>query len=61
VHLPFGFTSIKLMAVTADGARFGPPEYETDLLYLACLATLVLAGSGPLAVDGWFAKRVRRK
>jgi putative oxidoreductase len=61
VHLPFGFTSIKLMAVTADGPKFGPPGYETDLLYLACLATLVLAGSGPLAVDGWFASRVRGK
>jgi putative oxidoreductase len=60
VHLPFGFTSIKLMAVTADGPKFGPPGYETDLLYLACLATLVLAGSGPLAVDGWFASRVRK-
>lgn len=61
VHLPFGFTSIKLMAVTADGPKFGPPGYETDLIYLACLATLVLAGSGPLAVDGWIASRVRKK
>jgi putative oxidoreductase len=57
VHLPFGFTSIKLMAVTAHGPQFGPPGYETDLLYLACLATLVLAGSGPLAVDGWIRAR----
>lgn len=55
VHLPFGFTSIKLMAVTAQGPQFGPPGYETDLLYLACLATLVMAGSGPLAVDRWIA------
>jgi putative oxidoreductase len=61
VHLPFGFTSIKLMAVTADGPKFGPPGYETDLLYLACLATLLLAGSGPLAVDNWIATRFRRK
>jgi putative oxidoreductase len=59
VHLPFGFTSIKLLTVAADGPKFGPPGYETDLLYLACLATLVLAGSGPLAVDGWL--RERRK
>jgi len=51
VHLPHGFTSIKLMAVTAAGAQFGPPGYETDLLYLACLAALVLGGSGPLAID----------
>jgi putative oxidoreductase len=61
VHLPFGFTSIKLMAVTADGPRFGPPGYETDLLYLACLATLLLAGSGPLAVDSWIATGFRKR
>jgi putative oxidoreductase len=57
VHLPYGFTSIKLMAVTAAGAQFGPPGFETDLLYLACLAALVLAGSGPFAIDGILAKR----
>lgn len=51
VHLPFGFASIKLLGVTAAGPRFGPPGYECDLLYLACLAALVLAGAGPLAVD----------
>jgi putative oxidoreductase len=51
VHLPYGFSSIKLMAVTAAGAQFGPPGYECDLLYLACLVALVLDGSGPLAID----------
>ena len=54
VHLPYGFSSIKLLAVTAAGAQFGPPGYETDLLYLACLAALVIGGSGPLAIDGLF-------
>src|ERR1700732_4361096 len=57
VHLPYGFSSIKLLAVTAAGAQFGPPGYETDLLYLACLAALVLGGSGPLAIDGIIRKR----
>ena len=57
VHLPYGFSSIKLQAVTAAGAQFGPPGFETDLLYLACLATLVLGGSGPLSVDGLLARR----
>jgi len=52
VHLPYGFSSIKLMAVTVAGAQFGPPGYECDLLYLACLVALVLGGSGPLAIDG---------
>jgi len=51
VHLPYGFSSIKLRAVTAAGPQFGPPGYETDLLYLAALATLVLGGAGPLAID----------
>src|SRR5262245_65527149 len=34
VHLPYGFSSIKLIAVTPAGAQFGPPGYELDLLYL---------------------------
>ena len=59
VHLPYGFSSIKLIAVTATGAQFGPPGYECDLLYLACLAALVLGGSGPLAIDGLLRKNRR--
>jgi putative oxidoreductase len=56
VHLPYGFSSIKLQAVTAAGAQFGPPGFETDLLYLACLTALVLGGSGPLAIEGLLTK-----
>jgi len=57
VHLPYGFSSIKLLSVTAAGAQFGPPGYEVDLLYLACLSALVLGGPGPLAI----VERVRRR
>ena len=53
VHLRYGFSSIKLLAVTPAGAKFGPPGYETNMLYLACLAALVLGGSGPFAIDGF--------
>ena len=60
VHLPYGFTSIKLRAVTAAGPQFGPPGYETNLLYIAALATLVLGGSGPLAADRWLSRVGRR-
>ena len=60
VHLPFGFTSIKLMAVTAAGPQFGPPGYETDLLYLACLVALVIGGSGPYAVDALIKRSSQR-
>src|SRR5262249_50628064 len=42
VHLPYGFSSIKLRGVTAAGPQFGPPGYEMNLLYLAALASLVL-------------------
>lgn len=58
VHLRYGFSSIKLLAVTATGARFGPVGYETNLLYLACLASLVIGGSGPLAIDGLIKKLI---
>jgi len=60
VHLPYGFSSIKLIAVTAAGAQFGPPGYETDLLYIACLVALVLGGSGPLAIDSIIGHRKQR-
>jgi len=56
VHLPYGFSSVKLMSVTDGRAQFGPPGYECDLLYLACLAALVLSGPGPLAIDGLLRK-----
>ena len=48
VHLPYGFSSIKLLAVTASGAKFGPVGYEINLLYIACLAALVLGGGAGL-------------
>ena len=57
VHLPYGFSAIKLLAVTPAGARFGPVGYETNLLYLAALVCLVLGGSGPLAIDGLLRRR----
>jgi putative oxidoreductase len=57
VHWPYGFSSIKLQAITPHGAHFGEPGYETDLLYLACIAGLVLGGAGPFAVDNWLKRR----
>jgi putative oxidoreductase len=57
VHLPYGFSAIKLMSVTAGRAQFGPPGYECDLLYLACIATLAIGGSGPMAIDNFRRRR----
>jgi putative oxidoreductase len=58
VHWPYGFSSIKLQTITPHGAHFGEPGYETDLLYLACIAALVLGGAGPFAVDNWLKRRI---
>jgi putative oxidoreductase len=51
VHLPNGFSSIKLLSYDAGGAHFGQPGYEADLLYVAGLLALCIAGAGPLSVD----------
>jgi putative oxidoreductase len=59
VHLPNGFSSIKLLSYDRAGAHFGQPGYETDLLYLAGLIALCVGGAGPLSVDGYLAKKRR--
>jgi putative oxidoreductase len=51
VHLPYGFSSIKLKAVVDGRAQFGPPGYECDLLYVACILALVLLGPSPWSFD----------
>lgn len=57
VHLPNGFSSIKLLSFDASGAHFGQPGYETDLLYLAGLFAVCIGGAGPLSIDGWLKPR----
>ena len=51
VHLPYGFSSIKLIRVENGRAQFGPPGYECDLLYIACIVALLLVGPSPWSVD----------
>lgn len=60
VHWPYGFFSVKLVEVTANGTKFGPVGYEIILLYLAGLAALALGGAGPLSIDRWRAGRRAR-
>jgi putative oxidoreductase len=57
VHLRYGFSSIRLQALTANGAVFGPVGYELNLLYLAALVALALGGASPLSIDRWRAER----
>ena len=60
VHLPNGFSSIKLVSYDSTGAHFGQPGYETDLLYLAGLLALCIGGAGPLSLDGYLSARRKR-
>jgi putative oxidoreductase len=53
VHLPYGFSSIKLLGVSNGRAQFGPPGYECDLLYIASIVVLVLIGPTPWSVDNY--------
>ena len=57
VHLPNGFSSIKLQSFDAAGAHFGQPGYETDLLYVAALVALCLGGPGPMSVNSVLSQR----
>ena len=51
VHFQYGFSSVRLRAVTASGVEFGPIGYEMNLLYIAGLLTLALGGPGWLSAD----------
>lgn len=52
VHIQNGFSSVRTVGLTEAGPQFGPPGYEINLLYLAGLLALILAGPGALSVDG---------
>jgi putative oxidoreductase len=60
VHFQYGFSSIRLKAITASGAQFGPIGYEMNLLYIAALLTLALGGSGALSLDRYLAMKRNR-
>jgi putative oxidoreductase len=59
VHLPYGFSSVKLLSISASGAQFGPVGYELDLLYLAALLLLAIQGPSPLSIDNLRQRRLR--
>ncbi|HSY37792.1 MAG TPA: DoxX family protein [Acidobacteriaceae bacterium] len=58
VHLPYGFSSIKIKAIVDGRAQFGPPGYECDLLYIACILALVFPNPSPWSIDSY---RLRKR
>ena len=59
VNIRFGFSAIKTIGLNESGPMFGPPGYEINLLYVAGLLLLMVAGAGPLSVDRWLKDRNR--
>jgi putative oxidoreductase len=57
VQVHYGFSSVNTIGLTPSGPLFGPPGYEINLLYIAGLLALMLAGPGMLSVDRWLADR----
>lgn len=58
VHLPYGFSSIKIKAIVGGHAQFGPPGYECDLLYIACILALVFLNPSRYSIDSY---RLRKR
>lgn len=57
IHLKFGFSSVNTTGLTATGPVFGPPGYEINLLYIAALVVVALAGPGALSIERWLSQR----
>jgi len=57
IHIRYGFSAIKTIGLNHNGPIFGPPGYEVNLLYIAGLLALMLAGAGPLSVDHFLRNR----
>lgn len=51
VHLPAGFNFLNVIEQRPDGAVYGVPGYEVNLLYIAGLAALAIGGAGAWSID----------
>lgn len=61
LQVRYGFSSVKTIGLTATGPVFGPPGYEINLLYIAALFVLAVAGPGALSLDAWLRGRLRSR
>ncbi len=50
VNIKYGFSAVNTIGLTPEGPQLGPPGYEINLLYIACLVVLILSGAGPLSI-----------
>src|SRR5262245_15897161 len=61
VNIKYGFSAVNTIGLTPEGPQLGPPGYEINLLYIACLVALILGGAGPLSIDALRNRRRRRR
>jgi putative oxidoreductase len=57
VQVHYGFSSVNTIGLTPSGPKFGPPGYEINLLYIACLISLMFTGSGIFSIDRWMKQK----
>ena len=60
VNIKYGFSAVNTLGLTPEGPQLGPPGYEINLLYIACLLALILGGAGPLSIDALRSRRRQR-
>jgi putative oxidoreductase len=53
VHFANGFNFIHIVGMSQAGPTFGMPGYEVNLLYIALILVVVLAGAGRWSADEW--------
>jgi putative oxidoreductase len=61
VNIRYGFSAVKTIGLTPAGPQFGPPGYEVNLLYVACLMALILGSAGPISIDSLRERRQQRR
>jgi putative oxidoreductase len=61
VNIKYGFSAVNTLGLTPEGPQIGPPGYEINLLYIACLVALILGGAGPLSIDALRSRRQREQ
>lgn len=60
IHSHYGFSAVKTIGLTPQGPVFGPPGYEINVIYIACLLALLVMGAGRWSVDALLAGRFKK-
>lgn len=59
IHIHYGFSAVKTIGLAPQGPVFGPPGYEINVIYIACLLALLVMGAGRWSLDAVIARRFK--